>query len=155
VWTGAGLGTLAQVPLACNDDVGGTGGITSALNVHTTPGVTYFIRVSSKVGAPSHLTFNLLPSSTIGASPIQSYFTSASPTLSWNRVTDATEYNIQVSKSALFMGVLDYTATVPSDQLNVTVSPLAEGVYYWRVRAITDGVVGGWSAIDSFIVDLP
>ncbi|MEP6984257.1 MAG: alkaline phosphatase family protein, partial [Chloroflexota bacterium] len=155
VWTGAGLGALTQVPLACNDDAGGAGVKTSALSVHTTPGVTYFIRVSSKVGAPTHLTFNLLPSSTIGAPMIRNYFTIAAPTLSWNRVTGATQYTIQVSKSSLFVGTLDYSATVPSNQFSVIVSPLTQGFYYWRVRAIRNGVASAWSVVDSFIVDLP
>jgi len=159
VWTGTGLGALTQVPLACNDDVGDVGVTTSALNVSTTPGVTYFIRVSSKVGTPTHLTFNLLPSSAIGSSPIQNYFTTATPALSWNRVTDAMQYTIQISKSSTF-GVLVFPAVVvSSNQLSITIgvdnnppNPLAEGVYYWRVSA-NNGVT--WSAVGNFVIDLP
>ena len=155
VWTGTGLGALTQVPLACNDDAGGVGEKTSALIVHTIPGETYFIRASSKVGAPTHLTFNLLPSSSIDAPMIRNYFTIAAPTLSWNRVTGAAQYTVQVSKSSVFTGTLAYTATVPANQLSVITTSLTEGVYYWRVRAIMDGVAGAWSEVDSFIVDLP
>jgi hypothetical protein len=62
------------------------------------------------------------------------------------------QYLVQVSKSSLFSGPLAYTATVPSNQLTVTTPALTEGIYYWRVSA-NNGAT--WSAVDSFIVDLP
>ena len=33
---------------------------------------------------------------------------------------------------------------------------LAEGTYFWRVRAVTDlGVNGAWSGVRSFVIDIP
>jgi hypothetical protein len=148
VWTGAGLGALTQA--GCNDNTAALA--TSALILNTAPGVTYYIRVSSKEGTVTSLIFNTSVESSIGE-PITNYFTTATPTLTWNRVTDATEYEVQVSKSDLFT-VLVYTTAppVPASQLSVTTPPLTEGIYYWRVSA-NGGVT--WSPADRFVVDLP
>jgi hypothetical protein len=147
VWTGTSLGALTQV--GCNDNAGTL--TTSALTVTTTPGATYFIRVSSKGGSLTHLKFNASIASTAGGPPLRNYFTTVTPTLSWNRVTGATNYAVQVSKSPAFT-LMAYSANVPANQLSVTTDPLDEGVYYWRVSA-NQGVT--WSAVDSFVVDLP
>ena len=84
------------------------------------------------------------------------------PTLTWNRVTDATQYEVQVSKSSTFVALVFPAVIVPSNQLFITIgvdnnppNPLSDGVYYWRVRAIRNGVAGVWSAFDSFVIDLP
>ena len=95
--------------------------------------------------------FNASVASTEGGPPLRNYFTTATPTLTWNRVIGTTQYAVQVSKSPLFT-VLAYSATIPASQLSVTTDPLAEGVYYWRASA-NNGVT--WSAVDSFVVDLP
>ena len=147
VWTGTGLGSLTQA--GCNDDNGVL--TTSALTVNTTPGTVYFIRVSSKGDSLTNLTFNALVASTAEGPPLRNYFTTATPSLTWNSVTGATQYEVQVSKSLAFT-VMAYSATVPANQLSVTTDPLAEGFYYWRVRA-NEGVT--WSEVDSFAVDLP
>ena len=148
VWTGNGLGALTQI--GCNDNNGAL--TTSALTVNAVPGATYFIRVSSSSGTAGNLKFNAFIASKTGAAPLRNYFTTATPTLTWNRVTGATRYIVQVSKSSTFAGTLPYTASVPANQLSVTTNPLTEGIYYWRVSA-NNGVT--WSAVDSFIVDLP
>jgi hypothetical protein len=147
VWTGSGLSTLVQA--GCNDNNGAL--VTSALSVNTTPGTVYFIRMSSKSGSTTNLAFNTLVASVAGGPPLQNYFTIANPSLTWNRVTGATQYVVQVSKSPLFT-TLDYTKTVQADQLSVTTDPLTEGFYYWRVSANL-GVT--WSATKTFVVDLP
>jgi len=147
VWTGIDLGTLKQA--GCNDNNGVLP--TSALTVFTTPGVTYYIRASSHGGSPSGLTFNMTIASPLGGAPLRDYFTTPTPILSWNNVTNATGYVIQVSKSPLFT-TLAYSATAPINQFSVTTDPLSEGFYYWRVSA-NNGLT--WSAVASFIVDLP
>ena len=148
VWTGAGLGALTQV--GCNDNDGSSP--TSALTMNTTPGLTYFIRVSSKGGTLTNLTFNVSIASLAAAPPLQNYFTTATPTLSWNRLTGVTQYTIQVSKSSLFTPLAYPAVTVPASQLSVTTAPLPEGVYYWRVSANGGGT---WSTADTFVIDLP
>ncbi len=89
------------------------------------------------------------------AAPPRNYFTVANPTLTWNRVSDATQYEIAISQSSTFATVVYPNVIVPADQISVITDALTEGTYYWRVRAIRNGVPGLWSAFDSFVVDLP
>jgi len=77
------------------------------------------------------------------------------PTLTWNRVGWATEYEIQIANNTRFAGRLVYPVgnvlsfTVPSP------SPLSEGLWYWRVRARNGIRVSAWSKIQTFTIDLP
>jgi DNA-binding beta-propeller fold protein YncE len=88
--------------------------------------------------------------------PRRNYFTTPTPTLTWNRVSWATEYEVQVDSAPTFTTPLSFTAVVPSNTLEVTTTVLPDGTYYWRVRAKKpDGTWGGWSAVDSFAVDAP
>ena len=91
-----------------------------------------------------------------GAAPARTYFTASTPTLTWNRVSWATEYEIQVDSALTFTMPLNFTATVPSSTLEVTTTSLPDGTYYWHVRAKKpDGTWGAWSAIESFVVAAP
>ncbi|MCB9452716.1 MAG: M4 family metallopeptidase [Anaerolineaceae bacterium] len=89
------------------------------------------------------------------AAPQRNYFTTDTPTLSWNRVTGATEFEIQVDDAAGFAAPLVFTTTVPATTLTVTTSSLPNGTYFWRVRAKSGASAGAWSVVDSFIVDAP
>ena len=85
--------------------------------------------------------------------PLRNYFTIPNPTLSWNRVTWAANYDIQVNNTLDFSGSPEFTASVPADQLSKQTSPLANGPYYWRVRACPNsGPCGNWSVPDSFVI---
>ncbi|MBZ0276751.1 MAG: hypothetical protein K8I60_11425 [Anaerolineae bacterium] len=96
------------------------------------------------------------PPSLLNAVPSRNYFTTDIPTLSWNRVTGATQYEIQVDNTRTFTAPLSFSATVPANTLYATTTPLLDGIHYWRVRAISqDGIPGAWSAIESFIVNVP
>ncbi len=156
VWKGAGLGALTQVASGCHDDISVVVK-TSALTLTTTPGAVYYIRVGSKGGSSTSLHFNAAVISTASTAPLRNFFTTATPTLTWNRVTGATKYEIQVSQSTTFTPLVFPIVSVPSSQLSLTLSanPLVEGVYYWRVRAIKGATVGAWTVYDGFIVDLP
>lgn len=67
----------------------------------------------------------------------------------------ATGYEVQVSDNARFTGTPVFAQTVEAAVLSVT-APLLDGTYYWRVCAKkADGKCGGWSAADSFVVDIP
>lgn len=86
--------------------------------------------------------------------PRRNYFTTPTPTLTWNRVSWATEYEVQVDSASTFTTPLSFTAVVPSNTLEVTTTVLPDGTYYWRVRAKKPaGTWGGWSAVESFAVD--
>ncbi|MCB9450783.1 MAG: hypothetical protein H6672_05055 [Anaerolineaceae bacterium] len=89
------------------------------------------------------------------AAPTRNYFTVNSPTLTWNRVTGAVEYEIQVGTSARFAAPLAFTTTVPASILAMTTPALENGTYYWRVRALDGTRTGAWSSADSFTVNAP
>lgn len=120
---------------------------------------TYYWRVRATDAAGNTLgyepvrTFNV--SSTAGSAPVRTAFSTATPTLTWNRVTWAAAYEIQVARDSAFVQ-LAFSGEVNSLALNVTLSTLSEGLYYWRVRARNNsGVTGAWSAVDTFLIDLP
>ena len=77
----------------------------------------------------------------------------ATPLFSWDAVSDATQYRIQVDETASLTAPLtiNMTRTVP----NFTpVTALANGVWWWRVQALgTDGAWGAWSSPQSFSID--
>jgi hypothetical protein len=83
--------------------------------------------------------------------PSRNYFTTSTPTLTWNRVSSASGYIVQVSRTATF-STWAFSATLLPSQLEVTTDTLVEGPYFWRVSA-NDGQT--WSAVESFTIDLP
>lgn len=84
------------------------------------------------------------------AAPILHRYTTATPTLTWNPVTWAAYYDVQVARDAVFSGSLQTFSTAG---LSLTLGPLDDGMYYWRVRAVGGGRTGGWSAAQAFVVD--
>ncbi|MBA3867619.1 MAG: PQQ-dependent sugar dehydrogenase [Anaerolineae bacterium] len=87
------------------------------------------------------------------AAPARNYFTTDTPTLTWNRVTFAHHYVLQVSKTSDFMGAPTYQA---GNNLSYMLPSLSDGFYYWRVAACSSTVTcGNWSATDTFVVDVP
>lgn len=73
------------------------------------------------------------------------------PILFWAPVEGATRYNVQVSGSVGFAEpVVDVTTEGTAFTLE---EALPDGVYYWRVRAQTDGVWGPFSEARSFTKD--
>ncbi len=76
---------------------------------------------ASAVNAPNGLT----PSGGPDASP--------SPVLAWNRVADATSYDVQVASTSAFNPTL-FAKTTTNRQV-VPTSLLPEGTVYWRVRS--------------------
>jgi len=88
----------------------------------------------------------------LNASPRLS-FTTPTPTLTWNRLTWALTYEIQVAETDDFAPPFDYSASV--DGLEATTSALSNGVHYWRVRGCTaPDTCGRWSEIETFEVDV-
>lgn len=85
-------------------------------------------------------------------------FTTDTPTLTWTPIYWADDYNIEVSTNSTFSNVI-FSATTDGLVNSVTTTSLGEGVYYWRVRAVSPAEAGGvaaaWSATERFTVDLP
>ncbi|HPP40322.1 MAG TPA: right-handed parallel beta-helix repeat-containing protein, partial [Candidatus Kapabacteria bacterium] len=75
------------------------------------------------------------------------------PTLEWGSVFTATGYNLQVSTSPTF-ATFFYNDTVTTTQKQLT-GMSYNTIYYWRVRAVRPGVIGGWSEVYSFRTQLP
>ncbi len=87
------------------------------------------------------------------AAPLRNYFTADTPTLTWNRVTGAIGYRVQVGNNTAFIGAAIYEA---GNHLTLTLPSTPNGFYYWRVAACLTAVsCGGWSAYDTFVVDAP
>lgn len=64
------------------------------------------------------------------------------PTLTWNRVSGATSYEVQTSTTSDFAKVTKYTTT---NRRVVPSSPLPSGANHWRVRALVAKTAGEWS----------
>jgi PAS domain S-box-containing protein len=63
----------------------------------------------------------------------------------WSDVTGAVSYTIEVQHSGSFDGPLAASRTVPAPR--ITISPIAPGTVWWRVRANdSSGAPGRWSA---------
>lgn len=103
-------------------------------------------------------TLTFTPTSPPDAVPLRNRFTTRTPTLTWRPVTYATAYEVQVDTETSFAVPLIYQIIV-GDTLTLTIPPeyaLANGLYYWHVRARdVAGRWGGWSRVDSFVVDAP
>jgi len=92
------------------------------------------------------------------AAPLRNYYTTTQPTLTWNSISWATAYEVDVDQSSTFSVPLDYTTVTSSPSiLSATTSILTDGTtYYWRVRAKkSDGTWGNWSITETFSVDAP
>jgi hypothetical protein len=88
--------------------------------------------------------------------PNRSTFTALPLKLTWSKITWATGYEVQVSRSATFTGAPDYAVTTTGSTPETTIASLPIGVYYWRVRAKkADGTTGGWSVAETFTLALP
>jgi len=86
------------------------------------------------------------------AQPInRNYYTTTSPTLTWNPVVGAVGYKLQVAQNRSFTTIADVYETT---DLSQTLMPLPDGIYYWRIRVKIDATRwGSWGRIDSFVID--
>jgi glucose/arabinose dehydrogenase len=92
------------------------------------------------------------------SAPVRNYFVTGQPTFTWSRIVFATGYHIQIATTSTFAaGTIVYDTTVSG---NTTLShqvatPLAEGVYYWRVAPLrADSSTGSYSPGQVFTVRL-
>lgn len=94
--------------------------------------------------------------SPLTAAPLRHYFVEDTPTLTWNPVSWATAYQVQVDNQVTFTSPEYQSGELSSGTLEVETSSLADGVYYWRVRAKTaTGTWGTWTQAEAFMVDIP
>jgi hypothetical protein len=90
------------------------------------------------------------------AVPRRNVMTTPSPLLTWNEITWATRYAIQVDTDPAFTGsqVVDTVVGASAGQLSL--GALANGEYFWRVRAKRpDGTWSLWSRVDTFTISAP
>ncbi len=87
--------------------------------------------------------------------PQRNYFTTSTPTLSWTRVSNAVEYEVQVDNAITFSAPLSFSIKVSESSLWVTTHPLPDGLYFWRVRARNAQSPSNWSVVDSFVINSP
>jgi hypothetical protein len=82
-------------------------------------------------------------------------FDTPTPTLSWSPVSWATAYELAVASDTRFVNLQyqDNTLT-PQTHSHTLTAPLANGTYYWRVRAQRpNGAWSAWSTVGTFTVE--
>lgn len=69
------------------------------------------------------------------------------PLLSWNRVSGAARYEVQVSQSSAYDGSNVVFNRSTSNRRTAVQTPLPTGTLYWRVRGISaSGIAGSWGS---------
>ncbi len=104
------------------------------------------------IGAFEFSSFNI--TSAPNVQPRINAYTTATPTLRWESLAWAMNYEIQIDNTAGFNAPLAFTGMTVSTLVNVPT--LTNGVYYWRVRGLpTTGAPGAWSGTETFAVNVP
>ncbi len=111
--------------------------------------VSYSSTTSGQVSAPSAPT---LASPADGATGV-----AVTPTLSWNSVSGATTYNLQVSTSSTFAATVVNQTGITTTSLALTTALSNNTQYFWRVSATNSAGTSANSTARSFttIVALP
>lgn len=94
------------------------------------------------------------------ASPILSVFRDDTPTIRWGDLSWDRGYQVEISNSRTFRpaaAVFTYASgDLPANTTSFTAPRLWDGVWYARVRARKEnGRWSGWSAVATFVVDIP
>jgi hypothetical protein len=88
--------------------------------------------------------------------PVRNYYTTLPIAISWNRLSWAVSYDVEVDNNANFDSP-EFTAYhLGPSTFSASVTGLStDGLYYWRVRGkAANGVPGAWGT-DSFTLNLP
>lgn len=82
--------------------------------------------------------------------------TFATPLFSWDLVDGAGAYDIMIATDPGFgSGTVVYNITTPNNSF-IPWDTLANGTYYWKVRARKfDNIISDWSTTSSFVLELP
>ena len=82
-----------------------------------------------------------------GAAPLPHRYTTATPVLTWAPFTWATAFEVQVDDHANFSSPVYSDNGLAGGATSVTLPPLTNGTWHWRVRARhSSGVWTGWSS---------
>jgi hypothetical protein len=104
-------------------------------------------------------TWSLTINTPTNAAPERNLITISRPTMTWEAVTWAEQYEIEISSSSTFAaGATYYFLENVGNVLAYTIpegEALTDGVYYWHVRALATGRIGAWSITGPLAVDLP
>jgi subtilisin family serine protease len=87
--------------------------------------------------------------------PFQNRFTTSAVTLSWNRVSWANGYEVQADNNSDFLTPEFTGNTFSNSDLDIVTDPLANDLYYWRVRGVNGSTQGSWSPAQMFVVNAP
>jgi hypothetical protein len=78
------------------------------------------------------------------------------PTLGWTAEAEAAQYQLEVGETADFSSAPVEEAATTGQSYHVVGLLADTGAYYWRVRIVdSEGILGDWSAANSFSVSLP
>lgn len=83
--------------------------------------------------------------------PRLNYFTTSGVVLTWNPISWADRYVVQISRNLAFT---DLVETIPSSDIDVQYT-LENGTYYWRVQAIATDQTRKWSVPERITVEMP
>jgi hypothetical protein len=147
---GAFRGSAVRPPLVSNDILNAYAGWIQTPPEDPPSGMTGALSGEQSV-APVIARLNI---SAANAVPLLQMFTTSQPTLTWNRVTWATAYQVQVDNQSDFISP-EFETTLSADRQEAQTAPLWNGVYYWRVRPQNGTTWGIWSATGSFRVNTP
>lgn len=122
---------------------------------------TYYWRVRTFVGTNRLSAFSpvrsfTIPSETNAAPNLNLYFTTR-PTVTWNRISWAANYRIEVDTDTAFEPPLTHQQTVTANNRSLILPPLTDGIYYWRICALALGqtTCTMWSIPEQIMVDAP
>jgi CSLREA domain-containing protein len=94
----------------------------------------------------------VIPGNSANDVPERNAFPTTDVTLTWNSISWATGYQIEIATDAQFSNIED-VLEIPSGQLSRNWTAPNSGKYYWRVRAKDANNIGqAWSKVDSFVV---
>ncbi len=87
--------------------------------------------------------------------PPRDVYTTGSVTFTWNRISFAEGYQIQIARNATFTDLFLTSAPLSTATLSYSIGLSQSGLYYWRVRALKpDGTWGAWGAAQMVYMDL-
>lgn len=87
----------------------------------------------------------------LSATPILNYISDSTPTLTWSAVLNAQLYEVQLSQNSTFSA----PTTLNTTDAELTLAPLFDGSYFWRVRArLSNGTWSAWSATTPLTLDV-
>jgi hypothetical protein len=129
-------------------------------------GDTYYWRVStttasgtSQWSAPNSFTTALAaitpPSLSLNAPVLQTPAdrmtgVSRTPVFTWDMVQGVTSYELQVSNSSVFATTVVDMKDISMPTYTITNLLAGRTLYYWRVRAVNNGISGPWSTVLRF-----